>query len=133
MRFREASFTIVTVLDLAAFENLYLCGGFLLMEARRTHQFLLDPIGRPAATQTLIPDRCLYIRLRDDMGDKELSISLYHEVLEAATVAAENPPESVMEFNEGDFEKAARAAQEQYGIASPRTLNEMLAEFGFKE
>jgi len=133
LRFRKASFTIATVLDLAAFENLRLCGGFLLMEARRTHQFLLDPIGRPAAAQTIIRGRCLYIRLRDDMDDKELSISLYHEVLEAATVAAENPPESVMEFNEGDFEKAARAAQEQYGIASPRTLNEMLAESGFKQ
>jgi hypothetical protein len=133
LRFTATSFTIASVLDLAAFENLCLCGGFLLVEARRTHQFLLDPIGRPAAAQTLIRGRCLYIRLRDDMDEKELSISLYHEVLEAATLAAENPPEAVMEFNEGDFERAARAAQEQYGIASPRTLNEMLAGFGFRE
>ena len=34
LRFGEAPFTIVTMLDLAASENLCLCGGFLLMEAR---------------------------------------------------------------------------------------------------
>jgi hypothetical protein len=67
------------------------------------------------------------------MDESELSISLYHEVLEAATVAAENPPESVVEFNEGDFEAAARSAHRRYGIASPRTLNEMLENFGFKD
>ena len=32
LRFRKASSTIATVLDLAAFENLCLCGGFLLIE-----------------------------------------------------------------------------------------------------
>ena len=66
------------------------------------------------------------------MDEAEVSISLYHEILEAATVAAQNPPESVVEFNEGDFESAARSAHAQYGIVSPRTLNEMLAKFGFK-
>jgi hypothetical protein len=34
-----------------------------------------------------------------------------HEVLEAATVAAEYPPLSVVEFNEGAFERAAQAAR----------------------
>ena len=132
LRFGEASLTIKIVLDLAAFENLSLCGGFLLVEVRRTEQFLLDPIGRPAAAQTLIRGKRLRILLRDDMDDEELSISLYHEVLEAAAVAAENPPASVMEFNEGNFEQAARAAHARYGCASPQNLNEMLAEFGFK-
>jgi len=65
------------------------------------------------------------------MDDEELSVSLYHEVLEAATVAAENPPESVMEFNEGAFEESARSAHASYGIASPTSLNEMLEKFGF--
>ncbi len=132
MRCKEASLTIAAVLDLTAFGDLSLRGGFLLVEARRTAQFLLDPIGRPAAAQTLIRGRGLHILLRDDMNDEELSISLYHEVLEAVAVAAENPPESVIEFNEGDFENAARSAHARYGFASPRTVNEMLAEFGFK-
>jgi acyl-CoA reductase-like NAD-dependent aldehyde dehydrogenase len=34
-----------------------------------------------------------------------LSISLYHEVLEAATLAAVNPPATVLDFNEGDSER----------------------------
>jgi hypothetical protein len=37
-----------------------------------------------------------------------------------------------MEFNEGDFENAARSAHAQYGIVCPRKLNEMLAQFGFE-
>lgn len=70
---------------------------------------------------------------REGLDEEELSVSLYHEILEAATVAAENPPESVMEFNEGDFEQSARSAHARYGIASPRSLNEMLEKFGFED
>jgi hypothetical protein len=124
--------TIVSVLDLAGFANVSLRGGLVLVEVRRTQQFLLDPLGRPAAAQTLITSGRLYIVLRDNMDDEESSISLYHEVLEAATVALDSPPDSVIEFNEGDFEQAARMAQTRHGIVTPETLNEMLAGFGFK-
>jgi hypothetical protein len=58
-------------------------------------------------------------------------ISLYHEVLEAATVAAEHPPPAVIEFNEAAFEWAAQAAHRKLGSATPGTLNEMLVEYGF--
>lgn len=47
------------------------------------------------------------------LDDRGLSINLYHEVLEAATVGAQSPPESVIDFNEGDFE---RVAQEMHQI-----------------
>ena len=67
------------------------------------------------------------------MNEPELSVSLYHEVLEAATVAAEHPPESVLEFNEWDFERAARAAHVRLGVASAKRLNQILVEFGFQE
>jgi hypothetical protein len=50
---------------------------------------------------------------------------------EAATVAAEYPPLSVVEFNEGAFERATQAAHARSGIASPASLHQMLAEFGF--
>jgi hypothetical protein len=73
------------------------------------------------------------IALREGMGEEELSISLYHEVLEATTVAAENPPEAVMELNESDFEESARSAHAKYGIASPTSHNEMLEKFGFED
>jgi hypothetical protein len=65
------------------------------------------------------------------MDERELSVSLYHEVIEAATVAAEHPPSIVIEFNEGDFERAAQSADVRFGTASPETLNRMLEEFGF--
>jgi len=56
---------------------------------------------------------------------------LCHEVLEAATVAAEHPPDAIVEFNECDFEQAAQAAHARLGPASPASLNRMLADFGF--
>jgi len=46
-------------------------------------------------------------------------------------VAASDPPDSVSQFNEGDFEEAARFAHARYGIASLRNLNQMLENFGF--
>jgi hypothetical protein len=119
------------VLDLVTLQNLLLRGGFVVAEVRLASQFLLDPLGRPAAAQTIIRGTRLHIFLRDDLDEAELSVSLYHEVLEAVTVAAEHPPDAVIEFNEGDFEHAAQSAHARLGIASPRTLNQMLADFGF--
>jgi hypothetical protein len=82
------------VLDLTPFQNLPLRGGFLLVETHLTAKPLLDPIQRAASAQTRITGRRFYILLRADLDERELSISLYHEVLEAATVAAETPPDS---------------------------------------
>jgi hypothetical protein len=58
-------------------------------------------------------------------------LSVSDEVLEAATVAADYPPDRVVEFNEGAFEREAQAAHARAGIASPESLNQMRAEFGF--
>ncbi len=121
------------MLNLAQFCRIALPGGFSIVEVRLSSQSLLDPLGRPAAAQTLIRGKQFHIVLREGMDDAELSVSLYHEVLEAATVAAENPPESVMELNESDFEESARAAHARYGMASPASLNEILENFGFED
>ncbi len=67
------------------------------------------------------------------LSDEETSISLYHEVLEAATVAAAIPPPALTMFNEADFERAARDAQTQLGLATPESLDHMLQSFGFRE
>jgi len=106
-------------------------GGFLLIEARLTARPLLDPIERAATAETLIRGRKFFVSLRADLDERELSISLYHEVLEAATVGSDCPPDPLPDFNEGDFERAARAAHERWGNASASTLNLLLAEFGF--
>ncbi|HEY5915257.1 MAG TPA: hypothetical protein VJA21_32080 [Verrucomicrobiae bacterium] len=121
------------MLNLAQFRNIPLRGGFSIVEVRLTSRSLLDPLGRPAAAQTLIQGNQFHIVLREGMDEEEFSVSLYHEILEAATVAAENPPESVMEFNEGDFEESARSAHARYGMASATSLNEMLEYFGFED
>jgi hypothetical protein len=62
-----------------------------------------------------------------------VSISLYHEILEAATVAAATPPASVATFNERDFERAAREAHAKLGPATAENLDRMLQSFGFRE
>ena len=66
------------------------------------------------------------------MSEEELSITLYHEILEAASVAIANPPANVMDFNEADFERAAREAHERWGNASPANLNLLLQFHGFR-
>jgi len=62
-----------------------------------------------------------------------LSVTLYHEVLEAASVGSAAPPGSVMDFNEGDFESAARAAHKRWGHASAQHLNRLLQFYEFSE
>jgi hypothetical protein len=119
------------VLDLAPFQDLRLRGGFTLVEVRLAAEPLLDPLERAATAQTIIHGSRFHVLLRADLEERELSVSLYHEVLEAATVAAEHPPEAVLDFNEGAFERAAQAAHAGSGPASPETLNQMLVGFGF--
>lgn len=121
------------VLDLTPFQDLPLSGGFRLVEVQLTAKPLLDPIERAATAQTIIRGRCFHVYLRADLDERELSVALYHEVLEAATVATDAPPEAVLELNEGGFERAAQLAQERWGIASPQSLNQMLADFGFRD
>jgi hypothetical protein len=119
------------VLELEPFQNLRLRGGLLLAEVHLTAQPLLDPVERAATALTRIRGSHFFVFLRADLDERELSVSLYHEVLEAATMAAECPPAPLTEFNEGDFERAAQAAYDRLGVASPQTLNELLAGFGF--
>ena len=79
---------------------------------RATHHALRQPHCDLAAQRQGARDRWQKQQLpphsRAGFCERELSISLYHEILEAATVASLHPPDSVMEFNEGDFERAAQ-------------------------
>src|SRR5688500_10039595 len=72
------------VLELSPFQNLELRGGFIIAEAQLTAEPLLDPLERAASAQTIIRAQRFHIFLRADMDEQELSVSLYHEVLEAA-------------------------------------------------
>jgi hypothetical protein len=119
-------------MNLADFQNLPLHGGFLLLRVTVSDVPMVDAMGRLALAKTHIVGSTLEIELGCSMPDPdEISISLYHEVLEAAAVAAPSPPSSVWELNEAGFESAACDYHQRLGFATPDTLNQMLAEFGF--
>ena len=71
--------------------------------------------------------------MKSDLTEEEQSVTLYHEILEAAAVASPNPPTAVINFNEGDFERAAHSAHKEFGVASVENLNRMLKSYGFSE
>ncbi|HEX3988139.1 MAG TPA: hypothetical protein VHZ30_01830 [Verrucomicrobiae bacterium] len=108
-------------------------GGFVIVEIDLTHQPLEDPLGREAIAQTRIVGREFRLAIRAGLSDEELSVSLYHEILEGATVASFHPPEAVCELNEAGFEAAAWRSQRTWGDASVENLNRMLQFYGFSE
>ena len=113
----------------AAFKNVRLRGGSVIARAEFSRAPMRDALQREAVAQTRIVGGRFHVLIQAGLSDPELSISLYHEILEAATVASLHPPDSVMEFNEGDFERAAKAAHAEWGDASP----EMSQSYGFRE
>jgi len=121
-----------TVIDIRQFKNLRLHGGFLIKDIELTEVPIVDAIGREAIAQTSAIVREFRLLIRAGLSEEELSITLYHEILEAASVAVANPPHNVIEFNEADFERAAREAHERWGDASPASLNLLLQFHGFR-
>ena len=93
----------------------------------------MDALGREAIARTRIISRDFYVTLRRGLSEEELSITIYHEILEAATVASPDPAGSVRLFNEGDFEREAYRAHKEFGPASPENLDRLLQSFGFRE
>ena len=120
------------VIDIRQFKNLRLHGGFIMKDIGLTDEPIMDAIGREAIAQTSAIAREFRLLIRAGLSEAELSITLYHEILEAASVAIANPPDNVIEFNEGDFEHAAREAHERWGNATPANLNLLLQFHGFR-
>jgi hypothetical protein len=120
------------VINTDSFLNQRLAGVFSIAAIELTHEPLVDALGREAAAQTRILGRELRLVIRSGLPDVELSITLYHEILEAVTVATSQPPESVLDVNEGGFEAAARRAHQTWGEVSVEKLNRMLHFYGFR-
>jgi hypothetical protein len=120
------------VIDPRTFQNLRLRGGFTIVRVENAEQPLVDALGREAVARTAIIGGELHITVRSGLTEEELSVTLYHEILEAMTVASDNPPESVRMFNEADFERAAYRAHHELGEASPATIDRMLQSYGFR-
>jgi|GEM_PF-756717 len=121
-----------TVIDIRQFKNLRLHGGFIIKDIGLTDEPIVDAIGREAVAQTSGIAREFRLLIRAGLSEPELSITLYHEILEAASVAIASPPATVTDFNEADFERAAREAHERWGNASPANLNLLLQFHGFR-
>ncbi len=117
----------------SSFKDVRLRGGFVIAIVEFTHAPMRDALEREAVAQTTIICRQFHLLIQAGLSERELSISLYHEILEAATVASLHPPDTVMEFNEGDFERVAQAAHTEWGEATPENLNRMLQFYGFRE
>jgi hypothetical protein len=120
------------VINIDSFLNQRLAGVFSIAEIELTHELLVDALGREAVAQTRILGRELRLVIRSGLPAGELSITLYHEILEAATVASSHPPESVLDLNEAGFEAAARRAHQTWGEVSVENLNRMLQFYGFR-
>ena len=120
------------VIDIRQFKNLRLHGGFIIRDIELTDVPIVDAIGREAIAQTSVIVREFRLLIRSGLNEEELSITLYHEILEAAAVGIANPPDNVMDFNEADFERAARDAHKSWGNASPANLNLLLQFHGFR-
>jgi hypothetical protein len=120
------------VIDLNQFKDLRLHGGFIIKNIELTDVPIVDAIGREAIAQTSAIAREFQLFIRSGLSEEELSITLYHEILEAASVALANPPASVIDFNEADFERAAHDAHGRWGSASPANLNLMLQFHRFR-
>ncbi len=115
-----------------SFKNLTLHGGFQIVGIEFTSDPMVDALEREAIAKTRIVGLKFDLLIRAALSQEELSITLYHEILEAVTVASFDPPDSVIEFNEGDFERVAHEMQAKLGEASPQNLNRMLQSFGFR-
>ena len=118
-------------MELEIFSNLPLRGGLLLRRIGIAGGPLTDAIGRVAEAKTVIEAGQLDILLRPGLSEEEKSISIFHEVLEGTAVGTRQPPMSVWDFNEADFERTAQEMHRELGQASPERLIDMLIKFGF--
>jgi hypothetical protein len=120
-----------TVIDIEQYRGLLLHGGFIIKDVQLTDIPMVDAIGREAVAQTSIVACHFRLFIRAGLGEEELSVTIYHEILEAASVAIDNPPAAVADFNEADFERAAHEAQKRWGNVSPANLDQLLQFYGF--
>ena len=121
------------MIDVARFKNLRLRGGFVVVEVEFADEPLVDAVGREAVAKTGIVGMRFDLLIRAGLDERELSVTRYHEILEAAAVASADPPAGVLDFNEADFERVAHTMHDELGAASPENLNRILQPHGFGE
>ena len=113
------------------FAGAQLRGGFEIVRLDVAKNALVDPLGREAIARTHIIAKQFFVTIRPGLSEDEVSVTIYHEILEAATVASVAPPKIVRDFGEVDFEHAGYRAHEQFGAVSLENLDRMLQFYGF--
>jgi hypothetical protein len=114
------------------FPDLHLVESLSISEVSVVDGPIEDLFGQSAAGKTLIAGGKLHIQILSSQSDEEKSVTLYHEILEAITVAATFVPGRFRDFAERDFEREGYRAFNQFGPASPSSLAAMLQFHGFK-
>ena len=117
--------------ELREIRNAKLHGGFTIESVTTSDKIGVDAIGRPAVAHTRTIGRRMVIVVQLGLSSEEVSISLYHEVLEAATASSAHPPASVQELNEAGFDEMALLFHAKLGPATIESLSQMLKELGF--
>jgi hypothetical protein len=120
-------------LNLAEFRDLKLPQGFTLLGVELVDDPMRDAIGRPALARAVIEGHTLSIEIAAAQTPDELSVSIYHELLEAMTVGVQSPPRAVWNLNEAGFEQAAQDAHRLHGLANPRNVLIFLSDYGFTD
>ena len=117
--------------SVSRFQGAPLCAGFAIFSVEIAEGPLLDLLGKPALGRTVINGRKLSITLSGSLSEAEASVTLYHEVLEALTVAVPAAPESVRLLTESGFEGAALFLSRTLRSGVPRESCRHVAIYGF--
>jgi hypothetical protein len=118
-------------MNFEAFANLNFPSGHFISEIVGVEGKMLDPIGRPALAKAIIEGKRITIQISSNLDEREIGISIYHEVLESLAVALDEPPKSVMELNESVFEELAQEAYLEYGYPTPEIMLSWIKKMGF--
>ncbi len=120
------------VIDLEALCNRPLRGGYLIESICLADEPILDVIGRPALGENTVCGLRFRIAMIAGLDDRELSVTLYHEVLEGAFVGCWTQlPAAMLCLNEAGIDAVAYQMHDRYGAASVENLDRMLRDMGF--
>jgi hypothetical protein len=121
---------------IASFNNVVLRGGYRINSLQLTDKPIIGPGGlqKLGSTGTNLGTGAMDILISSNQSNRQISITIYHEVLEAALYQAgpKAPPAvSHLVDNETGIDALARSFYNQLGIASVENLNKMLESLGF--
>lgn len=119
-------------LNIEAFSGRTLHSGIQIESVKTTHE-LTDVLGRPATGFTSRVGKSLQIILLEGLSPDEQSVTMYHEIIEAAMGAhfPDRVPVALQELNEAQIDALAQSFHTRLGPVNVRTANQMLRELGF--